>query len=398
MSLSANNPLPVVVIGNPESNRIALFQAALAHWHRPPAQVVAYADLLAGRVSLLDGIPPGAIVRIESPGRNFAVEQAILALGAATPDPEGERYERASQRVVSQLAFDRGAILWPRQWYLGWSALLTMLAQQLTTYPPHHLMNDPADIALMFDKVDCHALLHQYTIPVPRRIGLPNQPISSYNELVEHMQASGCLRVFVKLAHGSSASGVVAYQTNGRQHQATTTVEVVREAGSLRLYNSRRIRTYHDQRDIADLINALCRHRVHVEQWLPKAGLANQTCDLRIVVIAGEVQHTVVRLSRSPMTNLHLLNQRGDTEALRQRMGTAAWEAVCRTCTQVMDGFPRSLYAGLDVLISPGYRRYTILECNAFGDLLPGVVCAGLNTYAAELGAIIKQVLITEHC
>ena len=71
--------------------------------------------------------------------------------------------------------------------------------------------------------------------------------------------------------------------------------------------------------EIAALIDALCSHRVHVEEWIPKAGLDGHTLDLRVVVIDGTARQIVARLSRSPMTNLHLLNERGDPAAVRER-------------------------------------------------------------------------------
>src|SRR5439155_19460211 len=117
-----------------------------------------------------------------------------------------------------------------------------------------------------------------------------------------------------KLACGSSASGVVAFRTGAGQMQAITTAELERHGGELRLYNSRRIRTYESAADIAPLIDALCRAGVQVEEWVPKASFEGQTFDLRGLVIGGEVCHVVPRLSRQPMTNLHLLNQRGDVQ------------------------------------------------------------------------------------
>ena len=33
--------------------------------------------------------------------------------------------------------------------------------------------------------------------------------------------------------------------------------------------------------------------------------------------------------------------------------------------------FPKSLYAGIDLRISPDYQHHQVLEVNAFGDLLP---------------------------
>lgn len=211
-------------------------------------------------------------------GGDFEVERALLAAGAGVDDPEDPSgaFARADLRTAQSLAFDMGRIHYPRQSYLGFRATLATIRRQLAECPPHRLMQTPDDIAVMFDKPACHARLAAAGAPVPPAPGV----VRSYNDLVARMADARCPRVFVKLAHGSSASGVVAYQTNGRLHQATTTVEMVRDAGGeLRLYNSRRVRTYRDPTEIAVLIDALSRRRVHVERWLPKAGLGGRrTC------------------------------------------------------------------------------------------------------------------------
>ena len=370
-----------VVLGSRDSNRVEFFQEALARLGQPPALFISWLDLLAGRVDLRDMVTADCIVRIESPGKDFSIERALLALGADMPDEEGEVYKRIPRRDCELLTFDKGLIHAPRQWYLGFRAALQMISKQLGGCMLHSLFNTPGDIAAMFDKPRCHALFSQQGLPVP--LSLPG--IHSYNDLTARMQESGCRRVFVKLAHGSSASGVVAYQTDGRRSQATTTVEMAESNGQVRLYNSRHLKTYREPSEIARLIDALCRHRVHVEQWLPKAGIADHAFDLRVVVIGGQARHIVARLSRSPITNLHLLNQRGNVQAIQDKMGEAAWADAMKTCEQAMRSFPQSHYAGLDLLIAPDFRRHAILEINAFGDLLPRVLSEGKDTYSAEI-------------
>ena len=255
-------------------------------------------------------------------------------------------------------------------------------------------MNHPGEIAAMFDKRRCHALLAGHGVPVPRGLG----PVRSHEALLARMRETGCHRVFVKLAHGSSASGVVAYQVGGpggARHQAMTTVEMVPGAGGVRLYNSRRVRVYRDRREIAALIDELCRHRVHVEQWLPKAGFRNRTFDLRVVVIGGAAQHVVVRLSRNAMTNLHLgsgpTSGHAPLEALLTRLDRPVWEAARRTCERAMEVFPGSLYAGIDLLIASDYRRHAVAEVNAFGDLLYGALHDGKDPYTAEIEAALAR-------
>jgi hypothetical protein len=384
---SASSAPPFVVVGNPGDRRVELFQAALGGLGLPPAQVVAYTDLLAGNAQLASAVSPGAIVRIESPGRDFAVEQALLLLGAGEPDDEDACYERIEPAAVEQLTFDKGRLLPLRQWYLGLRAALRLIERQLAACPPHRLMAWPGDILTMFDKRACHARLLGAGVALPQSLG----PVHSYDELVAAMEQARCLRVFVKPAHGSSASGVVAYQISQGRHLATTTVELVREQGQLRLYNSRQLREYREPAEVVTLLNAICRQRAHVERWVPKASIAGRVFDLRVVMIAGRARHVVVRTSRGPMTNLHLLNQRGVWADVLARMGDAAWDDARRTCELAMACFPNSLYAGIDLLIGTDYRRHAVLEVNAFGDLLPGALWDGADTYTAEIRAVLEH-------
>lgn len=373
-----------VVLGNPNSRRISLFQEALAALGQAPARVVPWLDLLTGGVDLRQILRPGDVFRIESPGRDFEVERALLAAGAAEPDAEA--FARLTEEELHALSFDRGEILCPRQWYLGLQQALRRVSHQLRECAVH-LMAEPRDIAVMFDKRACHAHLEADGIQVPRTLGGP----TSYEELRAGMTERECHRVFVKLAHGSSASGVVAYETDGTRHRAVTSVELVSAEDGVRLYNTRRLRVHRNEAAIATLINALCRHRVHVEEWLPKAGMEGCAFDLRVVVVAGRVKHAVVRLSQSPVTNLHLLNRRGDLPALRARMRPGAWDAAQATCERAMASFPGSLHGGVDLLIAPDFRSHAVLEINAFGDLLPGILYEGYDTYQSEILAVLEQ-------
>ena len=67
---------------------------------------------------------------------------------------------------------------------------------------------------------------------------------------------------------------------------------------------------------------------------------------------------------------------------------SARWEAAMESCRRAAALFPACLYAGVDVLLVARSRRHALLEINAFGDLLPGIVCHGLDTYEAELAAL----------
>ena len=386
LELTPRDVPPFVVIGNPGTRRVRGVEAALAGLGLPPARLVPYADLLANRVHLAEVVTPGAVVRIESPDEEPEVQRAILALGEAPAAAEGDDY-LTTEQAAAALA-DKGRLLPSRQWYLGFCTLLRDLDRQRALCPPHRLMNAPEDVAVMFDKRRCHALLAASEIPVPR--ALNSSGVHDYGSLTEAMRTAGMSRVFVKPAHGSSASGVVAYQTNGREHLATTTAEAVWHGGTLRRYNSKKVRTYRDA-EVRPLLDALCRQPVHVERWVPKAGLDGRVFDLRVVVIHGRAHHTVARLSRTPLTNLHLDHERRGTAAVQERMGEQAWSDAMRSCERAMALFPHSLYAGVDLLISTDFQRHAILEMNAFGDLLLNTFCDGQDTYTAEILSVLQD-------
>ncbi|MFN6461000.1 MAG: STM4014 family protein [Nostoc sp. DedVER02] len=375
-----------ILIANPENRRVSFFQEAIAHFNLPPATVVDYADLIAGKQTLEQFNTPNTIIRFDSPEKNFDVDKAIIAEGSREIFSTSS-HQHISAEAATKLEFDKGLILYPRQWYLGWRYLLQKWETQLTPLLTNgEFMNHPLDIAVMFDKPACHERFSRHNIPIPRSLG----KIYNYDHLREQMQMQGIERVFVKLSHGSAASGVVAYRANSRFESAITTVERVRENGQTLLYNSRKIRHYTHREEIADIINILTAEGVQVEEWLPKAHLQECGFDVRVVVINGEAQHIVVRLGKSPMTNLHLGNERGNTEEFLAKVGVGNWEIMKRTCEQAAGLFPNSLYCGVDLLILPDWKTHAILEINAFGDLLPGILWNGMDTYMSEVKAILE--------
>lgn len=381
-----------VLIGNPGNRRVGFFQQALARFELPPAVVLPWINLLTGRRSLTDAVRPGDIVRIDSPGEEFPVERALLMAGAVAAEAEGSPFLPPDE--LRALESDRGRILHPRQWYLGLERVLRQWDDELAAVGGVVRMSSPREIALMFDKVRCHAHCRAGRLPVPDALG----PVAGYDELLARMEQAGCGRAFVKPAHGSSASGVVAFVRGRGRQEAITSAELVRTGRQVRLYNSLRVRRYTSPDEIRPLIDALAADRIHVERWLPKASLApGTTFDLRTVVIGGQPRQLVVRQSRSPMTNLHLGNSRGDLPRLLEQLGPDGTDHLSALCRRVATLFPESLHIAPDILLTPGLRRMAVLEVNAFGDLLPGVLWNGLDTYATTLAALAGRTDLFPH-
>jgi hypothetical protein len=372
---------PFVIIGNPQSLRIRQLNEELVAFGQRRFQTLAYADLLGGRCGIGD-VPPQSIVRFESPGKDFKVEKLLLMRGA--PEAESEGSPGIALSDAKGLEYDRGRIWFPRQWYLGFRHALRTWHAELQTRDDILLTAWPPDIETLFDKCQCHARCREGGISVPQAI----EPVSCYDDLVARMEEHQWERVFVKLAHGSSASGALALQRHRGRSTAFTTVDIVAADGEQRLYNTRPPRSTTDEDEIRRLINALAPHRLHAEQWLPKAWLEHGLFDLRIVVIAGRPRHTVVREGRSPITNLQLGNRRGSLTALYNRLPPERWSDLQETCSHVAELHSQSLQLGVDLLLTPGFRRHFLLEVNAFGDWLPRVLHEKQSTFAAELAAL----------
>lgn len=372
----------ILILAPPQSRRVAAFQASLQRYGLAPARVLDYRAYLRGAIDLKQEIQEDSIFRIESTGEDCQLEHALLALGAHQKDEEG--YLPLSLQELAGLQLEQGEVMPSRQWFLGYRALLERLQTDLQACATHRLMSQPRHILSMFDKRACHQKLSEAGIAVPPALA----KIESFDALEQAMTDSKMRRVFVKLAHSSSASGVMALATNGKAWQATSTVQRVEKAGTYRYYNATKLQHYRDKSIIKQIIDHLCQQRVHVEQWLPKASLEGKIFDMRVVVIAGKAQHVLLRMGKGTITNLHLGNQRGKPEALRRIIPPEHWQAMLTSCERAAQLFDDNLYVGVDSMFTSNFCKHAILELNAFGDYHRGIYVNGRDTYGAELAAL----------
>ncbi|MEU5990309.1 STM4014 family protein [Spirillospora sp. NPDC047418] len=351
--------MSLVVVGTPGDRRPALFAAACLSAGLPEPRLVPWTDVLRG---LPLDVRAGDAVRIDSPGEDREADALLRGPGDPARVGGGAR------------------------WYRTFTAALRRLSAEASAAGAR-VLGDVEEIAVMFDKRPAHARLQAAGVPVPA--ALPG--IDGYAALRSRMEESGERRVFVKPAHGSSASGVVALQTApGGRVRAVTSASMV----GGQLFNSLRVRSYETEEEVAALIGLLAPDGLHVERWLPKAALDGRVFDLRVVVIGGDPTHAVVRTSRTPMTNLHLGGARGDLGAVRRAVGEDGWRRALDVCARAAACFPGSPMVGVDLLVGAGLKRFAVCEVNAFGDLLPrltglpGGPAEGLDTYAAQVGLL----------
>ncbi|WP_406250085.1 STM4014 family protein [Streptomyces cyaneofuscatus] len=375
MSPSASSPegagaLRFAVVGNPENRRVAFFREAVRAAGLEPARVVSWLQVLRGEAEF----EPGETVRIDSPGEDAEVERLLRGVDDPT------RVEGSAR------------------WYAGFLSAVGEVTRAASAAGAE-VLTSPGDIAALFDKRLCHALLEGANVPVPASptSGPQAAEVRGWSDVRELLREHRMPRAFVKLAHGSSASGVLAVETAGPGRvRASTSVE--RDAQG-RLFNSLRVRRYTTEAEVGALVDALAPDGLHIERWLPKASQRGRAADLRIVVVGGRATHAVVRTSLSPMTNLHLGGARGDLDEVRAAVSAVGgcWREALAICERAAACFPGTLCVGVDLLPAAGWRRFAVGEVNAFGDLLPGLTglpgsgAEGLDTYAAQVAAVLDR-------
>ncbi|MEK3795712.1 STM4014 family protein [Paenibacillus sp. FSL R7-0204] len=338
--------------------------------------------------------PP--LLRLESPGGSFALERALIALGAPdAPDADDSLHPFGQQPDLRPLSFKAasalkdmpGVLHHPSQWFRGYCRLLARLRQEAgQLLPASRWTNDPAEIAAMTDKRRTQQILAESGVSVPRPLrGSGGQVPVDYASLRELMLSQRMHRVFIKLASGSAASGVIAYQLNPvtGAESAVTTIGV--ESYITRppvYYNSGKLQRYTDSARLAGIINWLYRHGAYAEQWIPKPGRDGHSFDIRQLVVAGEACHAVARVSTTPITNLHLRSRR--MTPAEAGLSEAQQAEVRRTAEASLAAFPNSSIAGIDVLVGSTGQTYTA-DVNPFGDLLYDVEYQGCSTYEWEM-------------
>ncbi|WP_431971347.1 STM4014 family protein [Nocardia sp. bgisy134] len=355
--MSASTPPRWVIVGNGENRRVGMFTDAARAAGSAEIRVVEWRDVLSEGGADFSG---DEIVRLDSPGENPGVDRLLRGISEPT------RVEGSAR----------------------WYARFLDAARSLRG---GFRLDDTADLAVLFDKRLCHARLSRAGVPVPSSPTSGGRAsVRGWADVRRLMREAEMPRVFVKLAHGSSASGVLAIESSrdGRL-RATTSVEITPEG---HLHNSLRVRRYTAEREIATIIDRLAPDGLHLERWIPKVSQDGRSADLRVVVVGGRATHAVVRTSRTPLTNLHLGGARGDLARFRAAAGEH-WATALSICEQAAACFPATLCVGVDVLPAVGWRRFMVAEVNAFGDLLPRLTglpegpAAGLDTYTAQVVA-----------
>lgn len=350
------------IVGSPGNRRVRAFQATAKAMGFAHPECIHWCALIDDWEAILPKLNSAGLIRLESPGENDELLQRLIRLGGGD----------------GKLAF--GEIGFLREQYVGFCKILERLSTVDTAF-----QNLPVDVKVMFDKWSSHERFAAAGISRPKSALAPDN-LAQFRQFRSSFCTQHSGRIFLKPRYASSASGVCAYRWSHEREQLIAPIEIQRVGGTIQLYNTLRVRKYTSHHDVDAILEKLLPQGMICEKWVQKAHLQDGQFDLRILVIGGEARHVVVRQSHSPMTNLHLGNQRGEINEVRELVGERVIDACSRLAENAAACFPNSLYAGVDVLV-PIRGEPLICEINAFGDLLPNLRHRGETTYEAILRA-----------
>lgn len=301
------------------------------------------------------------IIRIEPPEKDIELYREFLKLGDSSR--QWDNIDLTDFKIVS-----------PSIWYKGFSLIMNELKEKNLKF-----MNHPEDILVMMDKKKTYEKLKDSMDGFSLAKSIEN--ISSYEELKKRFGTKGA-KVFIKLRYGSGGIGVIAYEYNPilKRERAYTTLK--ESKGSF--YNTYKVSKYTSSEKIKPLIDWVISEGAHIEEWITKPRLKEKRFDVRGIYINGRLAYSLARLSTTPITNLHLKNERiaGD-EVFTLEQKTRIEKALIGA----MKSFPKSFYSGTDIIITE--EKAYIIDVNPFGDLMHHLLESEENLYVKELKGIL---------
>jgi hypothetical protein len=351
----------LVVVGVPGDKRATALERALSKAGREAPIRVSWRDALEDPSSLQTVGRPGDLLRVESPGGDRETWHALARVGGF------------------ETSLTPGEWRPGRAWFGGLARALVAFEAAAQHLVPTH---PAADVLAMTDKEACDVRLREGGVPMPSVVARP----CSVDELRARLKEARIHAVYVKPRWGSSGAGVLAYRWNAHREQLTTTARLVGD----RVWNEKRLHAYSDRASIDRLLSLVIADGAVVQRWVPKAGAAGGPFDLRVLVVDGRIEQRVARVGRGTITNLHIDARRLDADQALAMFGQRRVDAVHDACLRAAACFPQHVAIAIDVMVDPRGRPF-VLECNAWGDYLPGLTSNGLDSYDVQVRALFRK-------
>lgn len=232
----------------------------------------------------------------------------------------------------------------------------------LSQMPFGAFLNHPCDIAEVLDKRKCKKRLAENGVAVTE---MYDEVFSGREELFDFMREKRVHQIFLKPVRGSGAAGVTALRFSPVKGKMVLYTCAALDRGEL--VNTKRLYRLEDE-DGAAFLDKLLELDCVAEKWYRKATFQEYCYDLRVIVQDGRVDYILPRLSKGPITNLHLNNHSMEFAALN--LDSTVTESIMELCIRAAGCYPGLKSIGMDVLLEKESRKPYVIEMNAQGDLL----------------------------
>lgn len=274
-----------------------------------------------------------------------------------------QRYSRDRKRLPQAVKID--APQWDSSRLRDLEGLTDRYVELLRMFSrisPGAFLNHPLEIAEVLDKRRCKKRLLENNISATRMYG---ERFCCGEELLAFMEERRITQVFVKPVKGAGAAGVAALRFSPKTGRIALYTCAALEAGEL--FNTKRMYRLEGKTGTV-FLDSLLKLDCVVERWYGKASFQGCCYDLRVIVQEGRIDYILPRLSKGPITNLHLNNRSVEFRDLH--LDTVTTERISRICLEAAACYPGLRSIGMDVLLERGSLMPRIIELNAQGDLL----------------------------
>lgn len=375
------NDIHFLIIGDSRGRRIKSFVDCVRSLDFHNITVLSWRDIIHD-ISLVEKyLVDNTILKIEPGEKDMEIYRQFLI--------KGREKNIIGIDEIKSLDFTHYPIVAPAQWYMGFSVALKQL-EKVINQSDNNLfsMNHFTEVIEMMDKSRTYNILKKDV--ENQRYFLPEklEHVDSYEALQDYY-ANKHLKCFIKLRYGSGSTGVLAYCNNPKlcQERVYTSLNYKCIEGKRQYFSNYKVHCYKGKEEIRNLIDWVFANGAHMEKWIPKSSYDGLAYDTRSFVINKKSHYLLSRLSKSPITNLHLRNLRRESHEI---LSKEELQLIAAASEDVMKVFGNSLYAGIDVITLRNNKPY-IIDVNPFGDLYHHLLGKKENIYYYEIKKAIEE-------
>lgn len=366
-----------LLVGDLSGRRIQTFANCLRKLNYNNITIITWTEIFKDISVFEENLKPNTIIKIEPPEKDMEIYRGFLK--------HGIEKGKLSERDIDKIDFSDFKIIAPDQWYYGFTKIMEQLDKLCikNKFKNLYLMNNIAEMLVMMDKKQTYEVLEKKLdnekFYLPQKLYSPK----NYDEF-KSLYGNKSMKVFIKLRYGSGSTGVLGYANNIKLQDELVYTSLNNNSNNF--YSNYKVNRFTEKTKVKELINWVLENGAHIESWIPKDKYNGKAFDTRSFVINKKSAYLLTRMSKSPITNLHLKNQRANSVEI---MTEENLEIIRNASEGVMNIFNKSLYAGIDVVTTSRNKPY-IIDVNPFGDLFHNLIGIDKNVHFLEIKKAIE--------